>query len=192
MLNLAKLNITFIINISLLLLALMFIIIIINLQSKSRYNIFEQKPFEYMYNINLYKYNINGILTTNITANYWQFFPKQQESIITNPSMMLYKDNNDSYKVVANKATVNKDNLIKLSNNVNVQQYKYNQENGFNLLTSYLELHPDTDIAYTPENIVITKPGLTITATGMQANLKHNQLDLHKNVSTKYEQTNYK
>lgn len=191
MFNLAKANFNLIINISLLL-TLMFLIIIIKPQNKNRYNIPEQKPFEYMYNINLYKYNINGLLTINITANYWQFFPKQQHSIITNPNIMLYKDNNDSYKVVASKATVNKDKLIKLSNNVSVQQYKHNQQPGFSLLTSYLELNPDTSIAYTPENIVITKPGLTITATGMQANLKDNQLNLHHNVSTKYEHSNYK
>lgn len=190
MANLSKFN--FIINVSLLLLTLIFLMIIINLPSKISHDSIELKPFEYMRNINLYKYNINGILQTKIIADYWQFFPKQQASIITNPNIMLYKDNNDSYNMIASKATINKEKIIKLFNNVSIQQYKYDKKEGFNLRTTYLELNPDTNIAYTPENIIITKPGLTITATGMQANLKYNDLDLHKNVSTKYEPTSNK
>lgn len=188
-----KISSTFVVNVTLLFVTIIFMFIIVKLQSKDSNNKpIQNQPFEYMRNVNLYKYNTQGILNNAIIATYWQFFPTQQTSIIKNPNIMLYKDNGNTYNIIAGSANINKEKLIKLFNSVNIQQYNNKKTAGFNVSTSYLEFNPNTEIAYTTKHVTITKPGLIISGIGMNANLKQHQLELHKNVSTKYLESDYK
>ena len=150
---------------------------------------------EYMYTLNVHNYDEQGSLKNSIIATSWQFFPEQQYSIVKQPHVVVFKNTGHIYNITANlgniihkDTTLNNDiELIKLFNNVDVtQQHASNPNTGFTLKTSYLEFNPSTELATTTKDVVITKIGLIMTGTGMNADLKQNQLELHKNVSTKY------
>lgn len=153
-----------------------------------------KKPIEYMYKLIVYNYDEHGILKNFIKANSWRFVPKKQYSTVHYPDITIYKTDKLIYNITANLANVVQKNLyndqidhIKFFDNVIVNKQHINKHNSeFNLVTSYLEFNPNTEHAYTNKQVTINKTGLIITGTGMTADLKNNQLDLHKNVFTTY------
>lgn len=151
---------------------------------------------EYMHGLKLYNYDEHGILKNFISAISWKFIPKSGYSLIQQPDLTIYKNPNYFYNITANsgnllhKTLSDKINLIKLSSQVRIkQEYLQNvqQKSGFTLTTQYLEFDPTTELATTNQPVTISKPGLLLTGTGMKADLKNNQLELHKNVSTKFQ-----
>jgi len=156
-----------------------------------------QEPREYMRNLKLYHYDTDGNIQDYITGKWWEFIPQHKYSVIQQPRVNIYKKSKYSYKISADSGQIlhqklnGKIDLIKLLSSVFIQQVSsinYNPtEDGFDLSTSYLEFNPNNNIATTKEAVKIHKPGLLITSDGMQANLATNQLDLTKNVVTKYQ-----
>jgi LPS export ABC transporter protein LptC len=187
-----------IINAVSLILIIIFVSLLIKLQIKPKqltiYN--NNQIFEYMSKFKMLVFNEQGILSNEITANYWKFSPNQQYSIIKQPNMTIYKNNKNNeyyYNITANLANIvhesstNKINFIKLFDNVAVTKKNIHKTNSWiNLKTSYLEFNPNTDLANTNKDVIITKPGLLMTGTGMKADLKNNNLELNNNVSTQY------
>lgn len=150
---------------------------------------------EYMHKLNAHNYDEHGSLKNSIIAASWQFFPERKYSIVNEPTVVVYKTTGDNYNITANIGHIihtepmlnNNIELIKLFHNVDItQQHIFKPNFGFTLNTSYLEFNPTTELAYTSKEVTITKVGLIMTGTGMHADLKQNQLELHKNVSTKY------
>lgn len=154
---------------------------------------------EYMLSLKLYNYNEQGALKNFISAVSWKFTSNKKQSLISKPDVTIYKYPNYLYNIkaesgrVVHKSLNDQSDLIKLTDNVEVKQ-KYldesNKKPGFTLTTQYLELIPETGLAATDQHITIYKPGLIITGIGMNANLKSNQLEIHKDVKTKYQSKN--
>lgn len=186
------------INAVLLILIIFFVILLIKLQFKPKKlnTANNNQIFEYMSKFKMLVFNEQGVLSNEITANYWKFLPNQQYSIINQPNMIIYKNNKNNeyyYNITANLANIthesstNKINFIKLFDNVMVtKKNTYKTNSWINLKTSYLEFNPNTDLANTNKDVIITKPGLLMTGTGMKADLKNNNLELNNNVSTQY------
>ena len=151
---------------------------------------------EYMLDLKLYDYNEQGALKNFISAVTWKFNSNKKQSLITKPDVTIYKYPNYLYKITAesghvmHKALHDQNDLIKLTNNVQVKQQYLDdstKKSGFTLTTQYLEVTPETGLAITDQHITIYKPGVMITGIGMNANLKLNQLEIHKDVKTKYQ-----
>lgn len=53
--------------------------------------------------------------------------------------------------------------------------------------TEALDVFPETSIATSPLRVAITQPGITMSGTGMRANLADNRLQFHDQVTTRYE-----
>ncbi|MGD0466713.1 MAG: LPS export ABC transporter periplasmic protein LptC [Gammaproteobacteria bacterium] len=185
----------FIFSILIIISLIVFWFVFTKLQTKEPNQKITNNTQEYMYNLNIHNYDEQGLLKNSIIAASWQFYPEQQYSIVKQPNIVIYKPTGQVYNITANFGNIMHTNttlndnisLIKLFNNVYInQQHAYNQSTGFTLNTSYLEFNPSTELASTTKDVTITKVGLVITGTGMNANLKQNQLELHKNVSTKY------
>ena len=149
-----------------------------------------------MHKIHINNYDEQGTIKNSMTAESWQFFPEHQYSIIKHPNVIVYKPTGYVYNISADlghlmhksRSLSDKIDLIKLSHNVGIKQKHITKENpGFSLSTSYLEFNPTTELATTTKEVSISRTGLLITGIGMNADLKHNQLELHKNVTTKYQ-----
>lgn len=187
-----------IINAVSLILIIIFVTLLIKLQIKPKQLTISNNNqiFEYMSKFKMLTFNEQGVLANEITANYWKFAPNQQHSIINQPNMTIYKNDKNKeyyYNITANLAKIiheasnNKINFIKLFDNVFVTKKNiYKTNSWINLKTSYLEFNPNTNLANTTQDVIITKPGLLMTGTGMKADLKNNHLELNNNVSTKY------
>ncbi len=171
---------------------------------KQQFNI-NDKPLarteaqEYMNGLKLYNYNEQGVLKDFISAVSWKFIPQNRYSVIEQPNITIYKNLDYLYNITADSGNLmhknlnDKIQLIKLRSKVVIkQQYldSSKHKSGFTLNTSYLEFNPDTELATTNQQVTINKTGLLITGTGMHADLKQNQLELHQNVATKYNKQN--
>lgn len=176
------------------------IIVLIKQQDNSKpLQLAQNDTQEYMLSLKLYDYNEEGTLKNFISAVDWKFNSNKRQSLIGKPEVTLYKYPSYLYHIkaesghVMHKALHGQSDLIKLTNNVQVkQQYldDNNKKSGFTLTTQYLEINPETGLATTDQYITIYKPGLMITGIGMNANLKLNQLEIHRDVQTKYQNKN--
>jgi len=179
------------------LILIIMLVVLVRLQFKIHdKQIVQSEAQEYMHELKLYNYDEQGGLKNFISAASWKFIPKDQHSVIKQPNVTIYKYPSYFYNITADSGnlihkTLNgKIDLIKLFSQVNIKQQHIDstkKKSGFTLTTSYLEFDPKTELATTKQSVTIYKPGLLITGTGMNADLKNNQLELHKNVATKYQ-----
>ncbi len=88
----------------------------------------------------------------------------------------------DADTAVANQA----ESVLKLQGHVRARSSEGFSGNDTEIRTDYLELDPDRYVAETDERVQIRVGARSLTATGMLASLKENQLRLKSNVSGKF------
>ena len=86
--------------------------------------------------------------------------------------------------VNADSALINQDEqLVRLRGHVRAVSSEGFSGNDTEIRTDYLELHPENYVAETNERVQIRIGARSLTATGMLASLKENQLQLKANVN---------
>lgn len=91
------------------------------------------------------------------------------------------------WSVNADTAIIQKDEqLVQLSGHVTAISSQGFSGNDTEIRTQYLELDPDNYVAETEQRVQIRIGARSLTATGMLASLKENQLELKSNVSGKF------
>lgn len=91
------------------------------------------------------------------------------------------------WTVNADTATIHKDEQrVQLSGHVTALSSEGFSGNDTEIRTQYLELDPDSYLAETDQRVQIRIGARSLTATGMLASLKENQLELKSNVSGKF------
>ena len=91
------------------------------------------------------------------------------------------------WSVDADSALINRDeSVLKLSGHVRAVSSEGFSGNDTEIRTDYLELDPERYVAETDERVQIRIGARSLTATGMLALLKENQLKLKSNVSGKF------
>ena len=91
------------------------------------------------------------------------------------------------WTVNADTAVANQEaSLLKLQGHVRARSSEGFSGNDTEIRTEYLELDPERYVAETDERVQIRIGARSLTATGMLASLKENQLHLKSNVSGKF------
>ncbi len=91
------------------------------------------------------------------------------------------------WSVDADSAMINQsDRLIRLTGHVRAISSEGFSGNDTEIRTEYLELDPENYVAATDERVQIRIGARSLTATGMLASLKENQLQLKSNVNGKF------
>ena len=91
------------------------------------------------------------------------------------------------WSVDADSALINQDeSILKLSGHVRAISSEGFSGNDTEIRTDYLELDPERYVAETEERVQIRIGARSLTATGMLASLKENQLKLKSNVNGKF------
>jgi len=91
------------------------------------------------------------------------------------------------WTVNADSATIHQDEqLVLLHGHVRAVSSEGFSGNDTEIRTQYLELYPENFVAETDERVQIRIGARSLTATGMLASLKDNQVELKSNVSGKF------
>lgn len=153
------------------------------------------KPQEYMSNITIANFDINGNIKERLRADYWAFIPRSGTSILQMPHVIVYKENGNVWHLSAIKALAwhptmaDKITQIDLSNNVVVERTAENDATPTKITTDTLQYFPPKEMLTTDAYIAMQQPGITISGIGMLSYIDQNWIELHDQISTIYQST---
>ncbi len=128
----------------------------------------------------------DGELVYEIVAEYAEQLPNQTVTF-SEVNVRYAADSNIPWSVDADTALIDPDEpVIQLSGHVTASSATGFDGNPTEIRTDYLELDPEGFVAETDERVQIRIGQRSLTATGMLASLKDNQLELKSNVSGKF------
>ncbi len=150
------------------------------------------KPQEYMSNISICNYDVNGKIKEHLTAEYWAFIPKSGSSILQMPRVTMYRTEGDVWHLSANKALAwhatmrDKITQLDLSDNVLAERTADNGAIPTKIITETLQYFPPKEMLTTNDRIAMQQPGITISGIGMLGYLDKNWIELHDQITTTY------
>lgn len=128
--------------------------------------------------------NETGRADSKLTAKRMQHFPGDQITEFEDPRLVQYRDGGPPVVITAERGTVTKDGEeVRLYGNVVVRREATRDRPELRVETTFLQVFPKTDIARTPEPVVITEGNARLSGVGMVYDNKQRQLDLHARVS---------
>ncbi len=148
-------------------------------------------PQEYMANAYLTSFEENGNLKEEITANRWAYLSEAKISTLSIPHLIIYKPDGTIWFIDAKKGTLKQPSLgtieqIELQENVVIERPGTTTIVPLKLKTEKMSYQPKKQYAESAEPVVMTKPGLKITGTGLRAFLERDKVELLHNVKTFY------
>lgn len=111
--------------------------------------------------------------------------PEDSYTSVEAPDIVVFNKNEDPWHMSAETARVNSNQIIILSENVQIEQAGVNGEQT-TMLTPELILDTDNKLAYTSKTVTIDSPLGEITAVGMQADLADKKITLLSKVQGRH------
>ncbi|MEM9403164.1 MAG: LPS export ABC transporter periplasmic protein LptC [Pseudomonadota bacterium] len=140
----------------------------------------------YLRSARIFGTGTDGELVYEILAEYAEELPNQTVSF-TDVNVRYSDDSNIPWSVDADNALIDPEQpVIQLSGHVTALSSDGFGGNPTEIRTDYLELNPDDFVAETDERVQIRIGQRSLTATGMLASLKDNEVELKSNVSGKF------
>ncbi len=140
----------------------------------------------YLRSARIFGTGTDGELVYEINAEYAEQLPNQTVSF-TEVNVRYSDASNVPWRVDADTALIDPDEpVIQLSGHVTALSSDGFGGNPTEIRTAYLELDPEGFVAETDERVQIRIGQRSLTATGMLASLKDNELELKSNVSGKF------
>jgi lipopolysaccharide export system protein LptC len=135
------------------------------------------------------KTDINGDLRYRLIAEEMKHFPDDDSTELKKPHFTRYEINKPYTKIEGDRGLVSSDGEnIQFMDNVKVVRQAFQDKGEMVLLTEYLNIIPDKDLATTDRPVVITQaPKTVIHGTGMIYNKKEKTLKLLSRVKVHYE-----
>jgi lipopolysaccharide export system protein LptC len=140
-------------------------------------------------NFSTIKTDINGNLRNSLEAAEMRHYPDDDSTELTRPRFTMHTANKPFTRIEGDRGQVTSDGKnIYVIGNVKVVRGATPQKGELTLLTDYLHIIPDDDIAKTDRPVTITQaPKTVIRGTGLLYNKKQGTLELYKNVRIHYE-----
>ena len=140
----------------------------------------------YIRSARIFGTGIDGELVYEIVAEYAEQRPNQTVTF-TDVNVRYSEESDVPWTVDADTALIDPDlPVIQLSGHVTASSTAGFGGNPTEIRTDYLELDPEGFVAQTDDRVQIRIGQRSLTATGMLASLKENQLELKSNVSGKF------
>ncbi|MDB6096317.1 MAG: hypothetical protein JWM09_595 [Francisellaceae bacterium] len=149
-------------------------------------------PDEYLLKVGIEKFNPQGKLIQKLNAKTWVYSHKKNKSHFEEPRLTIYKPDETVWNINAlrgeaiNKSLNDSPDIIDLYNDVIVARLGNNFNQALKLETEYLQYYPGIQQAKTDKYVKMTKPGVQITGTGLNALLDKGFVELLENVKTYY------
>jgi len=115
-------------------------------------------------------------------------YPDDDTTLLTRPRLISYRSVQAPVTITANEALVssNGENVY-FKNDVKVTRAAYGDHSEMVMLTTYLHVIPDDDIAKTDRPVTITDASTVVNAIGLELNSGTRVLKLHSRVRGTYD-----
>lgn len=153
-------------------------------------NTAQKRPQEYMKHIVLHDFTEAGSLKQTLQADAWDYRPEQQQSILENPYLRVYKAEG-LWTIRADHGLISQPSLgsiteIRLQQHVRLEHPATPSNTALRLETSMLRYDPKANTAHSDQFVVIKKPGFLMSGWGLRASFHPETLELLKDVQTTY------
>lgn len=134
------------------------------------------------------KYDINGNVRYILRASEMRHFPDNDTTELTNPDLIQFGVNAPDTTIKAKRGLVSSNGEnVKFLDDVKVVRKAYGERSEMTLLTEFLNVTPEKEIATTDRPVIIQQAPETVThATGMIYDNKQQTIKLLKNVTVHY------
>jgi LPS export ABC transporter protein LptC len=163
------------------------------MQTKTEpYTATQNKPQEYMDNLQSTKFNILGMPKESIRAQHWEFNPSMGYSDLMQPHVTVYKPNGDIWFLSSQKALAWHKTIsgqitkVDMLDGVIIERPEQDQTTPIKMETLALQYTPEQQMITTKEFVNMQQPGLTISGYGLLGYLDRNWIELHDKITTIY------
>jgi lipopolysaccharide export system protein LptC len=130
----------------------------------------------------------SGRAASRLTAQRMLYYPDEETTEVEEPRLTQFPEKGPPLRVSAERGTVNKEgDEVRLYGNVVVIREPVGDRPGLRMDTTYLQVFPKTEVARTPEPVLITEGSSKIAGVGMEYDNAKRQLELKARVSGSYE-----
>lgn len=140
-------------------------------------------------NFSTLKTDADGNLRNRLEAAEMLHYPDDDSTELIRPRLVMYGTDKPSISFEGDRGRITSDGKeVFIMGNVKVVRAPTGQKGELTLLTDYLHIIPDDEIAKTDRPVTITQaPKTVIRGTGMLYNKKRQTLELYKAVRVHYE-----
>ncbi len=147
-----------------------------------------KRPDFFMRNIQSKFMDENGKIRYILNAEKVEHQPKEQKSFITKPEIHTYKQNKNTWHILADNGEVPDGNSnVILKENVIVNQNINNAKRPISAKSNQLIYDIDKEKMITKGKVIITTPSSIIQGEKMIANIKTDTLEIFTNVNARHE-----
>jgi lipopolysaccharide export system protein LptC len=130
----------------------------------------------------------SGRAESRLTAQRMLYYPDEETTEVEEPRLTQFPEKGPPMRVSAERGTVNKEgDEVRLYGNVVVIREPVGDRPELRMDTTYLQVFPKTEVARTPEPVLITEGSSKIAGVGMEYDNAKRQLELKARVSGSYE-----
>lgn len=146
-------------------------------------------PDYWLTNFNTIKTDRNGNLRHSLDAEEMVHYPDDDSTQLIKPHFVQYQDGKPYTSIRGDRGRVTSDGEhVYFMDNVKVVRVATKQREELTVLTDFLHIIPDQDLAKTDRPVTITEaPRTVIHATGMEYNKALGTLKLYKRVRAHFE-----
>jgi lipopolysaccharide export system protein LptC len=125
---------------------------------------------------------------SRLTAQRLLYYPDEETTEVEEPRLTQFPEQGPPVRVSAERGTVDRDGQeIRLYGNVVVVRDPVGNRPELRMDTTYLQVFPKTEVARTPEPVLITEGSSKLTGVGMEFDNAKRQLELKARVSGSFE-----
>jgi lipopolysaccharide export system protein LptC len=129
-----------------------------------------------------------GRAESRLTAQRMLYYPDEETTEIEEPRLTQFPEKGPPVRVSAERGTVDKDGEeVRLYGNVVVVRDPVGDRPPLRMDTTYLQVFPKTEVARTPEPVLITEGSSKMTGVGMEYDNAKRVLELKARVSGSFE-----
>lgn len=131
------------------------------------------KPDQYTFNATLYAYDEQGLVGSILHARKLVHFQDNNTTALTDPDMTTYTDKRQAWHIRAQHGLMQHGiEVVHLWGDVVITQQGSAQQTQTTIQTTQITYHPKTAVLETDRQVKVARPGMTLNAQGMTANLK--------------------
>ena len=130
----------------------------------------------------------SGRAESRLTAQRMLYYPDEETTEVEEPRLTQFPDSGPPIRVSAERGTVDKDgDEVRLYGKVVVIRESVGDRPELRMDTTYLQVFPKTEVARTPEPVLITEGSSKLSGVGMEFDHAKRQLELKARVSGSFE-----
>jgi lipopolysaccharide export system protein LptC len=129
-----------------------------------------------------------GRAESRLTAQRMLYYPDEETTEVEEPRLTQFPEKGPPMRVSAERGTVNKEgDEVRLYGNVVVIRDAVGDRPELRMDTTYLQVFPKTELARTPEPVLITEGSTKLAGVGMEYDNAKRQFELKARVSGSFE-----